>query len=73
MIACPGVTTGAGAGNRYFETVYAISGSSPCFAVRYFIHYSVIENYPAGTVQQFNEPALVSQFDSIRRTLTIGQ
>jgi membrane-bound inhibitor of C-type lysozyme len=66
-------TTGAGAGNRYEETVYAIPGTNPCIAVRYFIHYSVIENYPPGTVQQFNESALMSQFDSIRRTLTIGQ
>jgi len=66
-------STDAGAGNRYEETVYAIPGTNPCIAVRYFIHYSVLENYPAGTVQQFDEAALKTQFDSIRHTLTIGQ
>lgn len=65
-------TTGAAAGNRYEETVYAIPGSSPCTAVRYFIHYGVIENYPPGAVRQFDEAALLAQFDAIRRTLVLG-
>lgn len=64
-------TTGAGAGNRYEETVYALPGTNPCIAVRYFIHYGVIENYPPGAVKQFDEAALKAQFDAIRRTLTI--
>ena len=66
-------TTGAGAGNRYFETVYAIPGTNPCIAVRYFIHYGVIENYPAGTTKEFDQQALLTQFDAIRRTLTISK
>ena len=66
-------STGAGAGNRYEEWVYAIPGTSPCIAVRYFIHYGVLENYPAGTITQFDHAALVSQFDTIRRTLVIGK
>jgi membrane-bound inhibitor of C-type lysozyme len=66
-------STGAGAGNRYDETVYAIPGTDPCIAIRYWIHYGVIQNYPAGSVQQFDENALDQQFDTIRRTLTIGQ
>ncbi|HVB20098.1 MAG TPA: hypothetical protein VNF51_02330 [Candidatus Paceibacterota bacterium] len=65
-------STGAGAGNRYFETVYALPGTNPCTAVRYFIHYGVIENYPAGTVREFNESALLATFDAIRRTLTLA-
>jgi hypothetical protein len=65
--------TGAGAGNRYEETVYAIPGTNPCMAVRYFIHYGVIENYPAGSVQEFDKQALLDQFDAIRRTLVIQQ
>jgi hypothetical protein len=64
-------TTGAGAGNRYEETVYAIKDSKPCTAVRYYVHYSVFENYPAGTVRQFDQAALVAQFDQIRRTLEL--
>lgn len=66
-------STGAGAGNRYEETVYALPGTSPCVAVRYFIHYGVIDNYPAGMVQAFNQPELLATFDAIRRTLVITQ
>lgn len=65
-------SNGAGAGNRYDETVYAIPGSSPCTAVRYFIHYGAIENYPPGKVTEFNEQNLINQFDAIRRTLTLN-
>lgn len=66
-------SNGAGAGNRYDETVYALPGTNPCTAVRYFIHYSVFENYPPGAVKEFDEQALVKEFDSIRRTLIINQ
>jgi membrane-bound inhibitor of C-type lysozyme len=66
-------STGAGAGNRYQEVVYALPGTNPCVAVRYYIHYGVLENYPAGTVQAFDEQALLSEFDAIRRTLVIAQ
>ena len=66
-------TTGAGAGNRYFETVYVIPGTNPCIAVRYYIHYGVIENYPPGKVTQFDQAALLSLFDAVRRSLTIGK
>jgi membrane-bound inhibitor of C-type lysozyme len=65
-------TTGAGAGNRYEETVYVLQGTNPCVAVRYFVHYGVLDNYPAGTIQQFDEAALLSQFDLIRQTLTLA-
>ncbi len=64
-------STGAGAGNRYEEVAYAIPGTNPCIAVHYFIHYGVLENYPSGAVQAFNEPALLDQFNAIRRTLTL--
>jgi membrane-bound inhibitor of C-type lysozyme len=66
-------STGAGAGNRYEESVYTIPGTNPCITVRYFIHYGVLENYPTGTVKQFDNVALTNLFDSIRRTLTIVQ
>jgi membrane-bound inhibitor of C-type lysozyme len=66
-------STGAAAGNRYEEWVWAIPGTSPCIAVRYFIHYGVLENYPAGAIVQFDHAALVAQFDGIRRTLTLGK
>jgi|GEM_PF-219208 membrane-bound inhibitor of C-type lysozyme len=64
---------GAGAGNLYSETVYAIPGSSACTAVRYFIHSSQIGNYPPGMVTAFDKQTLLNQFDAIRRSLVLAQ
>lgn len=66
-------STGAGAGNRYQETVYAIPGTNPCVAVRYFIHYAVLENYSPGKVKAFDKSALLGQFDAMRRTLILNR
>jgi len=66
-------STGAGAGNRYEEQVFAMPGTNPCVAVRYYIHYGAIQNYPDGMVKEFDHNALVNQFDAIRKTLTIVQ
>ncbi len=66
-------STDAAVGNRYEETVYALVGSSPCIAVRYFIHYGAIENFPQGEVKEFDKAALLEEFDQIRRTLAIAQ
>jgi membrane-bound inhibitor of C-type lysozyme len=63
-------TTDAGAGNRYEEYVWAFPGTNPCLAIRYFIHYMAIENYPSNTVSEFNHNALINQFDKIRRSFT---
>jgi len=64
-------STDAGAGNRYEEQVWAFPGTNPCLAVRYFIHYMAIENYPQGSVSEFNHDALISQFDKIRHSLIL--
>jgi hypothetical protein len=64
-------TTDAGVGNRYEEYVHTIEGTNPCVAIRYFIHYSAIENYPAESVTEFDKPELLAQFDAIRGSLTI--
>lgn len=66
-------STDAGAGNRYEEHIFAIPGTNPCVAVRYFIHYSVFENYPPGSITRFDEGKLIAQFDAIRRSLSIDQ
>jgi membrane-bound inhibitor of C-type lysozyme len=72
-------STEAAAGNRYEETVYAIfkdvnaEESSTCIAVRYFIHYGAFENYPSGTVREFDMVGLLKEFDAIRRTLVVAQ
>ncbi len=60
---------GAGAGNRYEETVYATPVGDGCVAIRYFIHYGVFENYPEGSISKFDEVELKKLFDSIRVTL----
>lgn len=62
----------AAAGNRYEQTVYAIPGSRPCTAVRYFIHYGAFENYPAGSIKQFDAVALKATFDQIRESLVVN-
>ncbi len=66
-------STDAAAGNRYEEQVFAIPGTNPCMAVRYMIHWGVFENYPPGTVQEFNHDQLQAQFDAMRRTLIVNQ
>ena len=66
-------TSDAGAGNLYSEVVYALPGTNPCTAVRYFIHSTQIGNYPAGTRTAFDQTALLAQFDQIRRTLVLGR
>ncbi|MEK7646699.1 MAG: MliC family protein [Patescibacteria group bacterium] len=64
-------STNAGAGNRYEEYVYALPGTSPCTAVRYVVHYSVFENYPAGSIKEFDKAAILKILDSIRKTLVL--
>ncbi|MEN9649749.1 MAG: hypothetical protein RL094_716 [Candidatus Parcubacteria bacterium] len=66
-------TSEAAVGNRYEEYVYALPGSNPCTAVRYFIHYGAIENYDTTTVKQFDKAALLAEFNKIRRTLIVNQ
>src|SRR3989338_6432417 len=64
-------TSGVGAGNFYEEMVYAISGSQPCTALRYFIHSGNISNYEPGVVREFDRAALLTAFDKIRQSLVI--
>ena len=63
-------SSGAAAGNRYEESVYALPGSQPCLAVRSFVHYGVFENYASGTVRAFDPQSLEKMFASIRNSVT---
>ncbi len=67
-----GTTVGAAAGNRYEETVYAFPHGTTCFAVRYFIHYSAFENYPAGSIKEFDKESLATTFDAIRKSIILN-
>ena len=64
-------SSGAGAGNLYEETIYALPDSKPCTALRYFIHSTNIGNYPAGTVQEYDRAALLKDFDGIRDSIQL--
>lgn len=61
----------AGAGNLYETRLFVIVGTSPCIAVRYFIHSTNISNYDPGTVKAFDEKKLIAAFDAIRATLRL--
>jgi hypothetical protein len=64
-------TSDAAAGSRYEEMVYALPDSTPCTAVRYFIHSTELANYPEGSVRAFDRAALLAEFDEIRRSLQL--
>jgi hypothetical protein len=49
-----------------------VKNSSPCIAVRYFIHFMTFENFEEGSVRRFDRPSLVRTFDQVRRTLITG-
>ncbi|MBI4080053.1 hypothetical protein HY414_02425 [Candidatus Kaiserbacteria bacterium] len=70
-------TSGAAAGNLYEEHVFALIGSKPCTAVRYYIHSGNIGNYPPegeeGAVREFDRADLLRKFDAIRDSLILNQ
>jgi hypothetical protein len=66
-----GSSTGAAAGNRYEEIIYARPVANSCIGVRYFIHSTVLENYPKEMVKAFDRQSLLKTFDDIRNSITI--
>lgn len=61
----------AAMGNRYDTDLFVIEGTSPCIAVRYFIHTTVFENYEPGSIKRFNRASLIATFNRMRATLTL--
>jgi hypothetical protein len=59
----------AGAGNRYETQIFVIKGT--CIAVRYFLHYSAIENYDPGAVKAFDAKTIAKLFDRMRASLML--
>ncbi len=62
----------AGKRNHYEEYLYVLNGTSPCIAVRYFIQSTNIADYIPGTAEEFNHDGLLTQFDTIRRSLKLN-
>ena len=66
-------SSGAAAGSVYEEMVYALPSSSPCIAIRYFLHTTAMDNYEPGTVREFDRSAILAAFDKIRQSLVLIQ
>jgi hypothetical protein len=56
------------AGNAFEEMVFAYASSTPCTAIRYFIHTSVGTTSTTTAVTQFDRAALLQEFDAIRES-----
>lgn len=65
--------SGAGAGNRYDTTSYRFVKDNQCYAVEYTIHYGVLENYPKGTVKEFDEAKVTAALDEVARSFRFVQ
>ncbi len=59
---------GAAAGNRYDTTSYRMVKDGMCYAVEYTIHYGVLENYPKGAVQAFDEQKIADALDQVAQS-----
>lgn len=63
--------SGAGAGNRYEESIYMTQKEDMCYALRYFIHSTNIENYDKGSVKEYDHTAVMTAFEGILNSLSI--
>ena len=62
-----------GAGNYYDTTSYRTSRNSQCYAIEYTIHYANFQNFPKGSVKQFDEASLKAQLESIAQSFAFLQ
>jgi hypothetical protein len=62
-------SAGAGAGNRYDESVYVTKLRETCYGVRFFIHSTALENYEPGTRKVFDREAVTAKFKEIMASL----
>jgi hypothetical protein len=56
--------------DTFEEAVYAVSSSSPCIAMRYFLH-TVNSTSTASTTRAFDLAAVLAAFDKIRASLSV--
>ena len=64
-----GTQDGAGLGNLYEETVYAVARNGRCYGIRLFLHYSVLENYPPGAVFAYDRTKVLTDFHAMISSL----
>ena len=57
-------------GETIEETVFAFPSSSPCLAVRYYLHSGDADTSATGT-RPFDRTAVLAAFDKIRRSITV--
>jgi hypothetical protein len=60
--------SGAAAGNRYDQVAYRTVWDDKCFEMIVLIHSTNIGNYPAGTVVEYDQAALISKFEAVLNT-----
>lgn len=63
-------TADAGAGNFYETVSYRIVHNDACFAIEYVIHSTNINNYPEGTVEEFDKEEVVRLLEEVVHTFT---
>lgn len=64
-------STDSGAGNLYERTAYVQEGVYPCVAGIGLIHSTELQNYPEGTVAQFDRTGLTEDYIAILNTLHV--
>ena len=62
-----------GAGNHYDTTSYRTMRNSQCYVIEYTIHYATFQNFPAGTVTQFDEAGLKTKLDAVAQSFKFLQ
>lgn len=60
---------GAAAGNRYESTSYRLLKQGTCYEIQTLIHSGVFENYPKGTVREFDMTTTKNELTSIVKTV----
>ena len=58
------------AGSRYDTTSYRVVHNAQCYAIEYTIRYGAIENYPEGSVKEFDAEFVTRALDEVARSFS---
>jgi hypothetical protein len=61
----------AAMGNRYASTLYRAVDGGACYEIAEFLHWAAIENFPAGSVKEFDRPKIEAQLRAITRSFAL--